>query len=178
MKMSGKFKSRTPWTEKLEKEQEARIVEVPPKMQKAWGAGKMLIATPLLVDAEVRKIKKGKLTTVSQIMESLAKQFKTDCTCPMTTGIFLRIVAEAAEEDRANGKKQIAPYWRVLKSDGSLNEKYPGGAASQAAKLRAEGHTIEPTVGTWRAVSAQRALSAKSNRPPKVKDFEKCLQKI
>jgi alkylated DNA nucleotide flippase Atl1 len=158
--MPSKFKSRTPWKEKLEKEQQPRIVEVPPKMQKAWGSGTMLIATPLLVDAEVRKVKKGKLTTVGQIMGSLARQFKADCTCPMTTGIFLRIVAEAAEEDRADGKKQITPYWRVLKSDGSLNEKYPGGAKAQAAKLRSEGHTIE---------------SAKGKKAPKVKDFEKHL---
>lgn len=169
--MSGKFKSRTPWREKLEKEQEPRIVDVPPKMQKAWGEGKMLIATPLLVDAEVRKVPKGKLATVTQIMGSLAKQFKTDSTCPMTTGIFLRIVAEAAEEDRANGKKRITPYWRVLKSDGSLNEKYPGGVNAQATKLRAEGHTIEAAVGT------RPALSVKGKRPPKVKDFEKRLVK-
>ncbi|MFH1010509.1 MAG: MGMT family protein [bacterium] len=153
----------------MEKEQQPRIVEVPPKMQKAWGTGKMLIATPLLVDAEVRKVKKGRLTTTTQIMASLAKHFKTDSTCPMTTGIFLRIVAEAAEEDRANGKKRIAPYWRVLKSDGSLNEKYPGGVQAQAAKLKAEGHALEPAVGT------RPALSVKGKRPPKVKDFEKRL---
>jgi len=163
MKMPSKFKSRTPWREKLEKAQEPKIVDVPPKLQKTWRKGKMLIATPLLVDAEVRKVKKGKLTTTTQIMESLAKQFKADSTCPMTTGIFLRIVAEAAEEDRANGKKQITPYWRVLKSDGSLNEKYPGGVAAQAARLRAEGHTILP---------------AKGKRPPKVKDFEERLAQI
>lgn len=170
--MSGKFKSRTPWREKLEKEQEPKIVDVPPKMQKAWGEGKMLIATPLLVDAEIRKIPKRKLATVTQIMGSLAKQFNTDSTCPMTTGIFLRIVAEAADEDRANGKRRIAPYWRVLKSNGSLNEKYPGGIIAQAAKLKAEGHAIE------HAVETRLALSVKGKRPPKVKDFEKRLAKL
>ena len=148
---------------KLEKEQEPKIVDVPPRMQKTWGKGTMLIATPLLVDAEIRKVKKGKLVTVKQIMQKLAKDFGADTTCPMTTGIFLRIAAEAAEEDRANGKKRITPYWRVLKTDGSLNEKYPGGVKAQSAHLRAEGFTITPS---------------KTKRPPKVKDFEKRLMNL
>ena len=164
--MQGRFKSRTPWREKLEKPQEPRIIDVPLKMQKTWGTGTMLIATPLLVDAEIRKVKKGKLITVAQIMKKLAKDFHADTTCPMTTGIFLRIVAEVAEEDRQEGKKQITPYWRVLKSDGSLNEKYPGGVKSQSAHLKEEGHTIESSVGT------RTALSVKGKRPPKVKDFK------
>ena len=34
------------------------------------------------------------------------------------------------------------PYWRTLKADGELNEKYPGGVESQKKQLEAEGHTI------------------------------------
>ncbi len=33
-----------------------------------------------------------------------------------------RVVAEVAEEDLGEGKNHIAPYWRVLKPDGSLSE--------------------------------------------------------
>lgn len=40
---------------------------------------------------------------------------------------------------RAAGKKVNAPYWRVLKEGGKLNDKYPGGIKEQAAKLEAEG---------------------------------------
>jgi alkylated DNA nucleotide flippase Atl1 len=81
----------------------------------------------------------------------------------MTTGIFIRIIAEAAEEDLREGKKQITPYWRVIKDDGSLNEKFPGGAEMQAERLRQEGHAIEPRKG---------------KRPPKVVGFERCLIKL
>lgn len=123
----------------------------------------MLVPTPLLVDALIRKVKKGKLVTVTQIMERLAKDFHADSACPMTTGIFLRIASEAAEEDRREGKKQITPYWRVLKKDGKLNEKFPGGTKAQALRLRKEGHSIQPGEG---------------KKPPKVKDFEKSLQKL
>jgi len=40
-------------------------------------------------------------------------------------------------------KSRIAPYWRVLKDDGSLNPKFPGGVKEQAKKLRAEGHRLD-----------------------------------
>jgi len=61
---------------------------------------------------------------------------------PTRSGIFLRIVAETAEEDMAAGKRRITPYWRVLKSDGSLNERYPGAVNRQAGLLKSEGHKV------------------------------------
>lgn len=39
-------------------------------------------------------------------------------------------------------KDDETPYWRTLKANGELNEKYPGGAMTQKEKLEAEGHTI------------------------------------
>jgi alkylated DNA nucleotide flippase Atl1 len=72
-------------------------------------------------------------------------------------------VAEAAEEDRQEGKKDIAPFWRVIKVDGCLNEKFPGGTKAQAVRLKKEGHSIVP---------------GKGKKQPKVKDFEKSLQKL
>ena len=157
------MKTRTTWRDKLEKEQEPKIVKIPPKMVKRFGTGKMLIPRPLDVDALIRRVKKGKLVTQDQIRKRLAKDFKVNVTCPITTGIFVRIAAEAAEEDLREGKKQITPYWRVLKADGSLNEKFPGGTKAQAASLRKERHRIQ---------------LCKGKKPPRVKDFEKSLQKL
>ena len=97
-----------------------------------FGTGIMLIPTPKLVEELLRRIPKGKLVTVGEIRRRLAADFAADVTCPLTTGIFVRIVAEAAEEDRANGRQRIAPYWRVVKDDGGLNPKFPGGEQLQA----------------------------------------------
>lgn len=157
------MKTRKSWREKLERAQEPRIVDIPPKMVKRFGAGKMLIPRPLDVDALIRKVKRGKLVTQDEIRKRLAKDFKVDVTCPIPTGIFVRIAAEAAEEDRRAGRKRITPYWRVLKADGSLNEKFPGGARAQAARLKEEGHEILPGRGA---------------KPPKVESFEKFLQRL
>ncbi len=141
--MSPKPKSLTPWRDKVEKPQEPKVVDVPPKMQKNFGPGRMVIATPKIVEDIVRKIPKGKLATVTQIMQKLCADFGTDSACPITTGIFLNIVAKAAEEDRARGRKEIIPYWRVLRGKADLNPKYPGGIEAQAKRLQEEGHEIE-----------------------------------
>jgi hypothetical protein len=61
------------------------------------------------------------------------------------------------------GKKDITPYWRTLKSKGELNEKYPGGLDAQAKYLQAEGHTIELD---------------KAGKPKHVKDYEKKLVEV
>jgi alkylated DNA nucleotide flippase Atl1 len=72
----------------------------------------------------------------------LAHWHNVDVTCPLVTGIFLRIVAEAAEEERIAGKPDITPYWRVLREEGGLNAKFPGGIDAQARRLMEEGHTV------------------------------------
>jgi hypothetical protein len=139
--MKNKFVSRTSWREKLEKPQDVKVVKIPPKMSR-FGSGTMLIPTPKLVDEMIRKVPKGKLVTVSELRRKLARDFRTDVTCPLTTGIFVRIAAEAAEEERAQGKKRIAPYWRVIKDDGSMNPRFPGGTEQQIRYLAAEGFQV------------------------------------
>ena len=152
--MKNKFVSRTSWREKLEKPQDVKVVKIPPKMSR-FGSGTMLIPTPKLIDEMIRKVPKGKLVTVSELRRKLARDFRTNVTCPLTTGIFVRIAAEAAEEDRASGKKRIAPYWRVIKDDGSMNPKFPGGIAQQTRYLRAEGFAV-----------------ANKGKTPRVQDFD------
>ena len=155
--MTSKFTSRTRWREKIEKPQEPKIVRVPPKMSR-FGKGTMLIPTPLLVDELVRKVGKGQLVTVSELRRRLAQDFAADVTCPLTTGIFLRIAAEAAEEDRANGRRRITPYWRVVKDDGSLNPKFPGGIDRQVRYLKTDGLTVNRKTKTPRVENFKSRL--------------------
>ena len=92
----------------------------------------------------------------------MAADFAADVTCPLTTGIFVRIAAEAAEEDRLHDRQKITPYWRVIKNDGSLNPKFPGGVAQQTRYLRSEGFLVSPN----------------GKKPPVVKEFERKLFKL
>ena len=135
-------RSRTSWGAKLHKPMLPKLVPVPEGMAKRLGGGMMLIPTALEIDAMVRKIPRSQVSSISQIRRRLACWHNVDVTCPLVTGIFLRIVAEAAEEDRMAGKHDITPYWRVVRDDGRLNPKFPGGIEEQARRLRDEGHLI------------------------------------
>ena len=142
-------RARKSWHEKLDKPVEGlpKVVEVPDKWVKTMGGRRVLVPTPRMVDDLVRTVSERQLITVGQIRRRLAASFQADSTCPLTTGIFLRIISEAAEEDRQAGTTPITPYWRVVKDDGSLNPKFPGGVESHAQKLREEGHEIVPGRG-------------------------------
>ena len=100
------------------------------------------------------------MVTVLQLRQELARRSKVDAACPLTTGIFIRISAETAEEERRAGKKVITPYWRVLSSEGRLNPKFPGGVLAQSRRLTGEGHKVAKPQG---------------KKPPAVIDFGKSL---
>jgi len=157
-------KKRKSWQEKLTDDKDfPRVVEITDKMSKRWGTGTLVIPAPREVDGIMKKVPRGKLITINQIRALLAQKHGASIGYPLITGIFAMIAARAAEEAAAEGKTNITPYWRTLKSKGELNEKYPGGVDAQAAHLREEGHTIEPGRG---------------KKPPKVKDFERALLEV
>lgn len=103
-----------------------------------YGGNRMLIAPPIYYDRIMKRVPEGKLLTVSQMREYLAEQNGADFTDPMTAGIFVNIAAWASYQRSEN----ITPYWRVLKSDGELNAKYPEAVELQKRLLEAEGHKI------------------------------------
>lgn len=108
------------------------------KTIKKYGGTKMFFAPPLYYNELMKKVPKGKLTTVRRMRDYLAKENHADFTDPMTAGIFVNIVAWASfqrEEDKT-------PYWRTLKANGELNPKYPEGIENQKKMLEKEGHTI------------------------------------
>jgi alkylated DNA nucleotide flippase Atl1 len=136
------WKSKTSWRAKLHKQALPKLVPVPEGMTKRLGEGMMLIPTALQIDAMIRKIPRGQVSSLSQIRRRLAHWHNVDVTCPLVTGIFLRIAAEAAEEDRAAGRPEVTPYWRVVREDGGLIAKFPGGIDEQARRLQEEGHPV------------------------------------
>ena len=119
-------------------------------MEKMWGKGKMVVPAPYEVDAMMKRVARGKVITINEIRKKLAKQYKVNICCPVTTGIFAWLAAHAAQEAIDQGKKkQATPYWRTLKTGGFLNEKFPGGIAFAKKKLQEEGHRIVKQGKRW-----------------------------
>lgn len=118
-----------------------KIIEVnEPESIIRYGGSKMLIAPPAEYDSLIKTIQRGKITTTEIIRKHLAKKHNAEFTCPLTAGIFINICAYANDE---RGGVDETPYWRVLKKDGELNDKFPGGTLKQKDLLTLEGHTIE-----------------------------------
>lgn len=76
----------------------------------------MLIPTPTIVEGYIKDIPEGIHTSLQQMRKDLAAQYNAEYTCPITSGIFLRIVSEKAYEEYQEGesKDDIAPFWRMI----------------------------------------------------------------
>ena len=98
-------------------------------MDKSWGGMQpgqtMLVATPLMVDAYIRDIPHGDTKTIPEMRNELAAGQDCAGTCPMSTSIFVRMVAEAALEDLADGKavSEVSPFWRMITSADKMTKK-------------------------------------------------------
>ena len=128
------------WNQKLNNSGDMpRVEEVSPEAAIRYGGPKMLLAPPLYYDEIMKRVPKGKLITADRIREYLAKRHNADYTCPLCTGIFINIAANASAERNGENK---TPYWRTLKKDGELCEKYPEGLEGHKMLLEMEGHAV------------------------------------
>lgn len=153
---------RKSWREKLADDKDLpKVARIEGAMSRRWGTGTVVVPAPREVDAAMRKVPKGRVITINEIRDHLARTHHATIGCPLTTGIFAWIAAHAAEEAAAEGIKRITPYWRTLKAGGELNPKFPGGVAKLKARLEAEGHRI-----------------GQKGRKYVVLDFEKALFKL
>src|SRR4030042_6509644 len=97
--MSSKARSRKSWQEKLEESKGLpKIEEITDKMSQRWGTGTVVILVPQEVDAIMREVPRGKLITINEIRAVLARKHGGTIGCPMTTGIFAWVAAQAAAE--------------------------------------------------------------------------------
>jgi hypothetical protein len=97
--MTPKRKS---WQEKLaDSKGHPTVFKISAKQSKRWGAGTCVIPAPAEIDALMRRIPKGKLTTIDELRKALARRHRATIACPITTGIFSWIPHRQSDcEDR------------------------------------------------------------------------------
>lgn len=107
---------------RLAVKKEPKVVE----LAKAFGGmseGQMMyVATPQIVADYVRTIPAGQTRSMPELRAELAAANDCDGTCPLSTAIFLRVVAEAALEDLEEGKSpaDVIPFWRAVEPDSKV----------------------------------------------------------
>ena len=134
-----------------------KIHDITPEWEEKLGKGKILIPSAIDIERLINQTKKGELLTNDTIREQLAKEKNVQITAAIPTGVYLKYIALAAEEEKKWGKSNITPYWRVLKPNGSINTKFPISVEEQVKLLEKEGHKLE--VG-------------KGKKPPKVISYK------
>jgi 23S rRNA A2030 N6-methylase RlmJ len=66
---------RKTWREKLADSKDfPRVVEITGKMSTRWGTGTVCIPAPIEVDEIMKQVPRGKLITINQIREVVAKR--------------------------------------------------------------------------------------------------------
>jgi hypothetical protein len=124
------MKSQRSWNEKLHDAKEHQVKRLDKSFADMPEGCIMLIATPEIIDNYIRQIPKGKSVDLLTLRNDLAHEFQAEKTCPLTTGIFLRIVAEAAFEKHQHGVawNKLTPFWRVIDHQSKLAKKLSFGA--------------------------------------------------
>ena len=111
------------------------INSIPKTMEKFLGStGEMVKPSLDSVREIVTKIPIGKLATLEQLREKLAKDFKVQTACPAST---TKVLSELSKE------QPPICYWRLIKKKGELFSKFPNGVEGHASLLKDEGFEID-----------------------------------
>ncbi len=86
---------------------------------------KLHISCPVEVAEELKNIPSGSTMSIQAFRRRLAEKNNCDATCPVSTSLFLRIVAEHTWEEfsRTGSTKELAPFWRVVESSSPMAKK-------------------------------------------------------
>lgn len=133
--------ARKTWLQKLDNGREPKVVRTDKDFAGVPAGSDMLVSTPREVDTFLRKIKEGVSMTPAQVRDKLARKHHADASCPVSTGIFLRIAADAAWEEIGQGKdpSEVTPFWRVVEPGSALARKLSCGEAFLIRMRRQEG---------------------------------------
>lgn len=129
------------WTEKLSAPVRHQVKPAPIDIAGMKKGEIMLIPSPQIIDALIRKIPRGTSMDVKTLRLKLARRYKAEVTCPITTGFHLRTVAEAAYEayQQGTGIDAITPFWRVLDADTPTAQRLACGASFVTRQRAREG---------------------------------------
>ena len=129
------------WQQKLDSPRPPTVEILQSPMMGIPPGARMLIASPRAVQDFVSKIPKGCSMTIPELRTTMAAAYDADTTCPLTTGIFLRIVAECALEEMAAGRapSEVTPFWRAIDEKSGVAKKLSCGRERLVELRKAEG---------------------------------------
>tara|TARA_Y100001970_G_C13978098_1_gene721680 strand:- start:82 stop:417 length:336 start_codon:yes stop_codon:yes gene_type:complete len=107
------------WVEKRDVDKESQVKVNAKQFADIPVGTKMLIPTPKDLNKLVMDIPIGSFLFTREIRKKLAKNNNAEMTCPLVTGICMRIISEAAFEEYQSHNKidKISPFCRIVEPD-------------------------------------------------------------
>ena len=120
--MTSKPKRPTDWRKRFDKVKPPHNVMLSTDFAGIGRGTLMHIASPGAIANYCQRVPHGEMRTIERMRHELARAAAAQATCPVTTAIYLRIVAEAALMDMADGKSvgEVVPFWRVVAPDSKV----------------------------------------------------------
>lgn len=118
-------KKPTDWRKRFGAAKPAHVVMLHADFAGVKAGNTMLISSPGDIAAYLAKIPRGEVRTMDRLRNELARKAGAQATCPVTTAIYLRTVAEVALRDLDEGKHldEVVPFWRVVAPDSKVAQK-------------------------------------------------------
>ncbi len=109
----------------------------------------MLISSPADIAEYLAKIPRGERRTIARMRSDMARRASADAMCPVTTAIYLRIVAEVALADLGAGKDlaEVPPFWRLVGAGDKLAKKLSCGTDGLAHLTALDAAPVAPDEG-------------------------------
>lgn len=117
------------WQDKLNEPRTEKVKTIEFDFAGIPAGSRMLISTTVKIAEYINSIPVGTSVDPETMRKDLALDAGADHTCPVTTGIFLKIIAEAALEkyDQTHATRGLTPFWRVISPDSTLAKNSAAG---------------------------------------------------
>ncbi len=113
------------WAVKVAKPRKAKRVRIDAPFAGVPAGSMLFVGTPDVVASYLKKIPWGETRTIERMRREIARNHECDAMCPVSTAIFLRMVAEAAWDALASGQavENVVPFWRVIEAGSPIAKR-------------------------------------------------------
>jgi hypothetical protein len=118
-------KKPTDWRKRFGAAKPPHVVTLQSDFAGVKAGATMLISSPGDIAVYLAKIPRGETRTIERLRNELARKAGAQTMCPVTTAIYLRVVAEVSLRDLEEGKRiaDVIPFWRVVLPDSKVAKK-------------------------------------------------------
>jgi hypothetical protein len=115
----------TDWRRRFDKATPPKTVVLPADFAGIRAGSVMYIASPGVIANWIARIPRGETRSIERMRLELARRNGAAATCPVTTAIYLRIVAEVALAEMATGTpaEGVIPFWRVVEPGSRIAQR-------------------------------------------------------